>query len=101
MRLPIDLIPNTSPPRFRWRQVVNTPLGRQSVEQEGAVSASIEVALQELIVMTRTLLRENAELQGTVAAHEAKQEAPALPATPADTVQPAAAAITNRNKGRR
>ena len=63
MELPIDVLPRTNPPRFRWEQVVDTPNGRYTVEQEGALPSSVEVAVQRLVNMAKELMAENAGLK--------------------------------------
>ena len=49
MKLPIDTVPNTSPTRFRWRQTVESPVGRRTVECEGGLPTSVEEAVKQLI----------------------------------------------------
>ena len=55
MNLPIDVIPGTSPPRFKWSQVVETPNGRQVIEHEGVILPSVEVAIAQLIGTAKKL----------------------------------------------
>lgn len=62
MNLPIDVIPNTTPPRFHWRQVVDTPIGKKTVEHEGLLPPSLEPAVLDLIGIAKQLAAENAEL---------------------------------------
>lgn len=52
MKLPIRLIPNTDPPRFKWTQQIETIAGLQEVEEEGTVPLALESALIELIQFT-------------------------------------------------
>lgn len=75
MTLPIEQIPNRTPPRFRWRQRVTTPNGSAVVEHEGSVPLTIEQALQSLIVLCKQqakhieeLQRDNEGLQGQLIA---------------------------------
>lgn len=63
MQLPIDVIPNSNPPRFKWSQVVETINGRQVVECEGGLPSSVEKSVADLIAMTKTLKEENRQLQ--------------------------------------
>jgi hypothetical protein len=49
--LPIDVIPGTKPPIFRWKQTVDTPVGRRTVEQEGRVPPSMEAAVMQVIAL--------------------------------------------------
>lgn len=51
--LPIDLIPNTSPPQFKWRQTVGTPIGDRTVDHEGTLPPSVEGAVLALIVLAK------------------------------------------------
>ena len=62
MDLPIDVIPGTTPPRFRWKQVVETMDGRQMVDHEGTLPPSVEGAAANLIAMVKALFAENKEL---------------------------------------
>ena len=67
MNLPIDVIPGTHPPQFRWTQIVEAfGRPREIVPQEGLLPPSLEGAVAELIAMTKQLMRENAGLQGQV-----------------------------------
>lgn len=82
--LPISVVPNTNPPIFRWRQMVDTLVGRQWVEHEEALPPTVERALVTLIGITKQLLYDNAALQGRIDALSKKTEAAATtqPATP-------------------
>ena len=64
--LPIDIIPNTNPPQFRWTQLVETMSGRQVVEYIETLPPTLEVAVQRLILVAKQLLMENAGLRGQV-----------------------------------
>lgn len=55
MILPIDVVPNTRPPRFRWRQRVKTLAGDKVVENEGALPAWVEGAVAELVALAKGL----------------------------------------------
>lgn len=55
MNLPIEVIPNTVPRQFRWRQMVDTPFGPRVQVCEGMIGASTESALVELITLARSL----------------------------------------------
>ncbi len=61
--LPIDIVPQTNPPVFRWRQVVDTFSGCHAVEHMETLPPTIETALTALIVLTKQLLRDNASLR--------------------------------------
>ena len=60
MTLPIDVIPNTSPARFRWRQLVTTPTDKM-VECEGALTSAAEGAVMSLIALAK---RQEQEIEG-------------------------------------
>lgn len=64
--LPINTVPNTRPPRFKWRQMLTTPDGPRAVEGEGTLPPSIEGAVKELISMAKQLIAENADLRVVV-----------------------------------
>lgn len=72
--LPIEQVPHSNPPRFRWNYVADTPNGKTVVQQEGSLPPSIEVALQRMISITKQLLMENAALHGKIKALEAQSE---------------------------
>lgn len=52
-RLPIEVVPGSRPPKFRWRQRVTTPGGVQWVEHEGVLPATLEDALVLLVDIAR------------------------------------------------
>lgn len=62
MKLPIEHIANTNPPRFRWRHDV----GGRAVECEGTVPPPLEGALCDLVALAQAaavLEEERAKLQ--------------------------------------
>jgi hypothetical protein len=63
VNLPIDVLPNSSPPRFCWRQIVDTPVGSRVIEHEGMLPPNIETAVQSLIGIAKQLALENNELK--------------------------------------
>ncbi len=63
MNLPIDVIPNSKPPRFRWKQAVSTPNGTKIIEYEGSVMLTIEQPLLELLALVRQQHLDNVELR--------------------------------------
>lgn len=65
-KLPIDVVPNVHPTRFKWRQVVNTINGTAVQECEGQLPPSIERAVQDIITTAKRLLVDNAELRKQV-----------------------------------
>lgn len=71
-QLPIDQVPNTNPPLFKWKYIAETPIGKQVVDQEGVLPPTLEVPMQRMISMVKQLLMENAALQGRIKAMENK-----------------------------
>lgn len=69
IKLPIDVVAGTDPPIFKWQQVVDTLTGRQVVDHEEALPATVEVAVARLISITKQVLMDNAGLQGQVKGH--------------------------------
>ena len=67
MNLPIDVVPNTNPPVFRWRQSVSTINGNgiAVVDHEGLLPPSVETSVVLLLDITKQLMKENALLQGS------------------------------------
>lgn len=66
MKLPIRLILNTDPPKFKWTQEIETLAGRSTVEHEGTVMLSMEGALMELIDLAERQAKELATLKRRV-----------------------------------
>ena len=62
MKLPIEVIPNSRPQRFRWKQTVSTPSGPRAIEYEGTMPATVEAALKELITLANTLVEQRDRL---------------------------------------
>lgn len=62
MDLPIDVVPGTAPPRFRWKQIVRTPSGAQRVPHEGALPPHIEGAVAALVAEAKRLVDHNKSL---------------------------------------
>lgn len=63
MDLPIDVVPNTNPPRFRWRQLVSSPIGMHNAQHEGVLQPSVEQAVLSLIILARQQAAEIENLQ--------------------------------------
>ena len=66
VRLPIDVVLGTDPPIFKWKQLVDTPSGKQVVEHQQAIPATIEVAVSRMVAIVKQLLHDNAVLRGQV-----------------------------------
>lgn len=49
MKLPIDVIPGTNPPKFRWNQTVDSIAGVRTVQHEGTLPPIVENAVVLLI----------------------------------------------------
>lgn len=69
MDLPIDVIPGTNPPKFRWRQNISTPIGPRVTVQEGTLPASVEQSVLALIVLVRQQNEEIKNLQRLNSGH--------------------------------
>lgn len=64
MKLPIQRVPGTTPPKFRYKQTVDLPAGgTQVVQHEGCVSSSMETALCDLLRIAEQLAAENEKLK--------------------------------------
>lgn len=66
VRLPIEIVPGTNPPVFVWKQLVDTPAGRQVVNHRGSLPPTIELAVTRLVGVAKQLLMDNATLRGTI-----------------------------------
>jgi hypothetical protein len=55
VKLPIDVIPDTDPPRFRWTQRVDTLNGPVDQECEGQLPVTVERAVADLIALVKKL----------------------------------------------
>lgn len=62
MKLPIEVIPNTDPPQFRWQRTLDTLDGEREATHEGTVPCHLEAALVELIEVAHKLQRVNDRL---------------------------------------
>ena len=80
MTIPIDLISNSRPPRFRWRQTVTSPAGDRVITHEGTLPAAVEDAVAALIIIAR---RQAKRLEGALC-----QIAEMSKTTPAEPVLP-------------
>ena len=70
MNLPIDVVdPNQRPPRFRWRQTVDSIVGKRTVETEGPLPPAVEDAVLALVVLARAQAAEIAALKRQVEGH--------------------------------
>ena len=65
MNLPIDVVPDTRPPRFRWRQTVGTPVGPHVADCEGSLPPSVEGAVADLITLAKQQAQEIMGLRRT------------------------------------
>ena len=69
MTPPIEIISGTVPPRFKWKQVVDTPVGPRTMEHEGGLPPALEGAIVAIINMVKQLTAENAELRKQIDSH--------------------------------
>lgn len=77
MELPIDVVPGTVPPRFKWKQGISTPAGTQVVEHESSLPPTVEGAVLSLIEFAKA---SSARLNGTGSTDGALQVAAKLQA---------------------
>ena len=68
VRLPIDVVPGTDPPIFKWWQVVDTVAGRDVIKHESMLPPTVELAVERIISVAKQSLMENVSLKGQVAA---------------------------------
>ena len=68
MNLPIDVVPRTDPPIFRWRHTV----GATVQECEGLLPAGVEQAVVDLVQVAKRAMMDNAMLTGRVDTLESK-----------------------------
>ena len=61
--LPIDVVPGTNPPIFKWRLTIDTVAGPVTSDQEGPLPASVEKSVVLLIQIAKQLIAENEELR--------------------------------------
>lgn len=63
IELPIDVVPGRGPPRFRWRQMVSSPVGTKWVNHEGPLPPSVEEAVAALVRLAKQQAAEIEELR--------------------------------------
>ena len=78
MKLPIRRVPNTSPPTFEWDQLVLSPTASEDdrarkIRHTGAVQASMERPLCELVELAERLSKENEELRAQVSSYQERK----------------------------
>jgi hypothetical protein len=61
MDLPIDVVPGSNPPKFRWRHVTDTMAGKRTVDCNGCLPVSVEAAVAALVAMVKRMEKELAE----------------------------------------
>lgn len=66
MNLPIEIIPNTNPPQFKWKQVVNTINGTAEQECSGLLPPSIDNVVKQLLFICKSTIKDNIQLQKQV-----------------------------------
>ena len=86
MNLPIDVIGSSSPPRFRWRQVVETPVGKRTQEYDGVLPPNLESAVEALVMIAKQLDKENTAL---IAENKLLKSGRPVAATPPNIAKPA------------
>ncbi len=63
MKLPIELVLNTDPPRFRWKQTIDLIGGEREIEHIGVVPAHLEGALIALIEVAQRQAKDIEQLK--------------------------------------
>lgn len=58
MNLPIDIVPGTNPPKFKWQQTVDALGGVRKVDCEGALPPSVEESVKALITLAKQQAQE-------------------------------------------
>ena len=78
MKLPIDTIPGTVPPKFTWWQAVGQmgDGGYQLVQQTGTLPPSVEQAVVNLIHLAKSLQNDNDMLRKLVKLNDERADAP-------------------------
>lgn len=66
MNLPIDVVPDTNPPRFFWKQTVQSPIGPREVGYEGLLPPHVEGAVAALVVLAKQQAQEIATWKQTI-----------------------------------
>lgn len=61
-KLPIEVIPNSNPPRFRWKRRVSTPNGVVEQVHEGTLPLGVDHAVSHLIAEVKRLQDRVVEL---------------------------------------
>ncbi len=75
VQLPIDVVPHTHPPKFRWQQSVSTMDGVRTVDCEGPLPPAVEGAVGRLVVLAKQLQKENEELQKQLVSNQRAEDA--------------------------
>ena len=63
--LPIEVVPGRTL-TFRWRQTVDTPVGKKVVQHEGALPPSVEQAVATLVGVAKQLFTDNMVMRGSL-----------------------------------
>lgn len=53
MKLPIDIVPGTNPPQFKWSMIVDMPGGPKTIEFQECIPSYLEKAVETLIDITK------------------------------------------------
>lgn len=79
--LPIDVIPDTLPLRFRWKYVMDTISGPRSLDQVGCLPPTVEDAVLDLIKLTKRQAQEIEELRKELKQFKSQPVQPPPPAS--------------------
>lgn len=77
MDLPIEIVPNSRPIKFRWKEVIDSPDGRRVVNLEGTVPPGMAIAIERLISIATHLIADNVAMNNVIKkrSEQSKQEA--------------------------
>lgn len=63
VKLPIDVVLGTSPPKFEYYQTVSSPSGTRSLKHVACAPPAMEAALVDLVNIAKQLAAENEKLK--------------------------------------
>lgn len=69
MKLPIDIVPNSNPPLFKWQQTFDPTGVRRVVDCDGTLPVSVETAVKELILLAKQQQQEIIGLRKQIELH--------------------------------
>lgn len=63
MKLPIEIVPNSKPQKFRWKQTIKAPGGNRIINHEGVLPVSVEQTIVQLIESCKLQISANRVLK--------------------------------------